>query len=245
MSDLTSLSNTHCLALDVTSKFSIQQAVEFVTAHTNGRGLDILINNSGQQYVRPMMDMVEEEARKMFDVNFWGVFAVTQAFVDMLILAKGAIVNMASISGYWYTPYMALAIFGETLRLELQPFGVRVISVITGAVDTNIMKNSSVPKLPTTSRYYTAEKQIIDLALGNDNDGVKRMSAEEFAGKVAGDVIGGANGKIWRGRYSSIARLFNVLMPTGVLVSLSSSSGPFICSLMGFVGWDIVEGSGS
>ncbi|KAF3397458.1 NADPH-dependent 1-acyldihydroxyacetone phosphate reductase [Talaromyces pinophilus] len=230
MSDLTSLSNTHCLALDVTSKSSIQQAVEFVTAHTNGRGLDILINNSGQQYVRPMMDVVEEEARKMFDVNFWGVFAVTQAFVDMLILAKGAIVNMASISGYWYTPYMAvynaskaaLAIFGETLRLELQPFGVRVISVITGAVDTNIMKNSSVPKLPTTSCYYAAEKQIIDLALGNDNDGVKRMSAEEFAGKVAGDVIGGANGKIWRGGYSSIARLFNVLMPTGVLDGILS-----------------------
>lgn len=109
MSDLTSLSNTHCLALDVTSKSSIQRAVEFVVAHTNDRGLDILINNSGQQYVRPMMDMVEEDARKMFDVNFWGVFAVTQAFVDMVILAKGTIVNMASISGYWYTPYMSMA----------------------------------------------------------------------------------------------------------------------------------------
>lgn len=87
------------------------------------------------------------------------------------------------------------------------------------------MKNSSVPNLPTTSRYRAAEKQIIDLAVGNDNDGVKRMSAEEFAENVAGDVIGGANGKIWRGGYSSIARVFNVLMPTGVLVSLSSSLG--------------------
>lgn len=71
------------------------------------------------------------------------------------------------------------------------------------------------------------------------------MAAEEFAEKVADDVIGGANGKIWRGGYSSIARLFNILMPTGVLVSLSSSSGPFIFSLMVSVGWDIVEGSGS
>lgn len=116
----------------------------------------------------------------------------------------------------------ALAIFGETLRLELQPFGVRVVTVITGAVDTNIMRNSSVPKLPDTSRYLPAEKQIVDLAVGNDNDGVKRMSAAEFAEKVANDVIGGANGKIWRGGYSSIARVFNVLMPTGVLVSGSS-----------------------
>lgn len=87
------------------------------------------------------------------------------------------------------------------------------------------MKNSSVPELSTTSRYYAAEKQIIDLAVGNDNDGVKRMSAEEFAEKVASDVIGGANGKIWRGSYLSIARVFNVLVPAGVLVSLSSSLG--------------------
>lgn len=81
------------------------------------------------------------------------------------------------------------------------------------------MKNSSVPKLPTTSRYHAAEKQIVDLAVGNDNDGVKRMSVEEFAEKVAGDVISGANGKIWRGRYSSIVRVFTVLIPTWVLVS--------------------------
>lgn len=120
MKGLTSLPNTHCLALDVTSKPSIQQAVEFVAAHTSGRGLDILINNSGQQYVRPMMDIVEEEARKMFDVNFWGVFAVTQAFADMIISAKGAVVNVASISGYWYTPYMsALLTSLSFLRLIL------------------------------------------------------------------------------------------------------------------------------
>jgi hypothetical protein len=99
------------------------------------------------------------------------------------------------------------------------------MSVITGAVDTNIMKNSSIPKLPTPSRYHAAEKQIIDLVVDNDIDGVKRMPAEEFAEKVAGDVIGGANGKIWTGGYSSIARVFNVLMPTGVLVSLLSSPG--------------------
>lgn len=111
MTDLASLPNTHCLTLDVTSKSSILQAVEFVATHTNGLGLDVLINNSGQQYVRPMMDMAEEDARKMFDVNFWGVFAVTQAFVDMIISAKGAVVNVASISGYWHTPYMSSPLF--------------------------------------------------------------------------------------------------------------------------------------
>ncbi|OKL59990.1 hypothetical protein UA08_04784 [Talaromyces atroroseus] len=225
MSDLGALPNIHLLALDVTSKTSIQEAVKSVAALTDGRGLDILVNNSGQQYTMPMTDIVEEEARRMFDVNFWGVFAVTQAFVDMVIAVKGVIVNMASISGYWYTPYMtvynaskaALVMFGETLRLELSPFGVRVVSVIAGAVDTNIMRNSPVPELPESSRYFAARKQIIDLAAGADNDGLKRMSVKAFAEKVVNDVLQGANGRIWRGEYSSIVRLSNVMMPTAVL----------------------------
>lgn len=108
MSGLGDVPNIHLLQLDVTSQTSIQEAVKSVAARTDGRGLDILVNNSGQQVVMPMTDIAEEEARRVFDVNFWGVFAVTQAFVDMVITARGAIVNLASISGYWYTPYMCM-----------------------------------------------------------------------------------------------------------------------------------------
>lgn len=114
----------------------------------------------------------------------------------------------------------ALTMFSETLRLELAPLGVRVVSVITGAVDTNIMRNSSMPMLPPSSRYLAAKKQIIDLAMGAAEDGVQRMATEAFAEKVVGDVLGGANGKIWRGEYASTVRVSSVLMPMGVLVSL-------------------------
>lgn len=110
----------------------------------------------------------------------------------------------------------------ETVRLELNPFGVRVVSVITGAVDTNIMRNSAMPKLPSSSRYLAAEKQITDLAVGDGEDGMQRMAAETFAEKVVSDVLGGANGKIWRGTYSSTVRLSSILMPTGALVCLSN-----------------------
>lgn len=111
MSSLASIENIELLPLDVTSQSSIQDALAHVKTRTNDRGLDILVNNSGQQYVRPMMDMVEDEARRMFDVNFWGVFAVTQAFAEMIIQAKGAVVNIASVSGYWHTPYMCMVFF--------------------------------------------------------------------------------------------------------------------------------------
>jgi 1-acylglycerone phosphate reductase len=115
--DLGTIPNIHLLPLDVTSKTSIQEAVKSVAAQTGGRGLDILVNNSGQQIIMPMADIAEEEARRMFDVNFWGVFALTQAFLDMVIAAKGVIVNMASISGYWYTPYMCMFYLRPTYLL--------------------------------------------------------------------------------------------------------------------------------
>lgn len=86
------------------------------------------------------------------------------------------------------------------------------------------MRNSAVPNLPSSSRYIAAKNQIIDLATGAAEDGVQRMATETFAEKVVGDVLGGANGKIWRGAYSSATRVSFLLMPMGVLVcSLSLS----------------------
>jgi len=56
MSSLQGLPNVTLLSLDVTSSSSIAQAVEKVAAHQNGR-LDYLINNSGSQYVMPILDV--------------------------------------------------------------------------------------------------------------------------------------------------------------------------------------------
>ena len=62
-------------------------------------GLDVLVNNSGRGYVIPALDADMEEARKVFDVNFWGVLAVTQAFSPLLLEAKGTILNIGSVVG--------------------------------------------------------------------------------------------------------------------------------------------------
>lgn len=104
MSDLKSLKNVTLLCLDVTSSKSIQTALEEVTKITEG-SLHYLVNNSGVSYVMPTLDTDIEEARKMFDVNLWGVLAMTQAFHELLCKAKGCVVNMGSITGFLNTPY--------------------------------------------------------------------------------------------------------------------------------------------
>ncbi|KAJ5108881.1 hypothetical protein N7456_005556 [Penicillium angulare] len=231
MTELQYMPNIKLLELDVTSSIDIQSVLKVVQEETGGK-LDVLINNSGQQHVVPMLEMTPEFARKLFDVNFWGVFDMIQAFTPCLAAAKGTIVNVSSICSYLHTPFMsvynaskaAITMFGETLRLEMMPLGIRVLTVITGAVETNIMKNGSVPSLDPLLPYHKAQQQIARLASGDDS--VTRMKREEFAEKVIEDMLRGRNGKVWRGASASVTQFASLFMPVTVLDSvLSKNSG--------------------
>ena len=105
ISALEKLPNVTLLTLDVTSPSSIAAAVAAVQAQTGGT-LDYLVNNSGGGFIMPVLDTDMEETRRMFEVNLFGVLAVTQAFAPLLIAAKGTIVNNSSIGGCLYPPYM-------------------------------------------------------------------------------------------------------------------------------------------
>ena len=127
------------LQLDVTSSSSISAAaseVERVTAGT----LSLLINNAGYGYMMPLMDADIEQVKRNFDVNVFGLLAVTQAFFPMLRAASppGTLVNQASIAGLpgvsqpfigTYSANKTTVIdLSNTLRVELAPFGIKVSS---------------------------------------------------------------------------------------------------------------------
>lgn len=94
--DLSELSNVEILELDVTIPQTIAQCKETVARRTGGK-LDVLINNAGVETQSPLLDVDIEEAKRLYDVNVWGVLAVTQAFAPLLIEAKGVIANQSSI----------------------------------------------------------------------------------------------------------------------------------------------------
>jgi 1-acylglycerone phosphate reductase len=89
------LDNVDVLTLEVTSTESVQQAAQIVAKATNGT-LDVLINNAARDFVVPLLDVSLDEAKKLYDVNVWGILATTQAFAPMLIKAKGTVCNMTS-----------------------------------------------------------------------------------------------------------------------------------------------------
>jgi NAD(P)-dependent dehydrogenase (short-subunit alcohol dehydrogenase family) len=88
-------------------------------------------------YTTTLLDTDLNTARKMFNVNVFGPLELIQACAPMLIAAKGQIVNIGSIAGILQIPYQGMYnaskatmhVMTENLRLEMAPFGVRVVLV--------------------------------------------------------------------------------------------------------------------
>jgi 1-acylglycerone phosphate reductase len=92
------------------------------------------------------VETTRDEAFKMFDVNFLGILEMNEIFADLVIMSKGKIVFTGSVSGYTPHPSQsvycaskaAVELFARTLRIEMKPFGVRVVFVNTAAVNTGM-----------------------------------------------------------------------------------------------------------
>lgn len=94
-------------------------------------------SDSNKGYKSAILDVDCNDARRVLDTNLWGVIEVTQAFMPMLLITKGTVVNIGSISGK--IPLLFQGIYGmskaaldhlsKQMRLELRPLGIEVIHV--------------------------------------------------------------------------------------------------------------------
>lgn len=106
--------------------------------------------------------------------------------------------------------------YDETLRLELSPLNVKVLTVVTGAIATNIQTNAPRPKLPLGTNYRNAEGYLDKLRMGKLDFTV--TNPDVFAQKVVGDVLSGAIGRVHRGANSSVTHWASHFMPTWLMV---------------------------
>jgi NAD(P)-dependent dehydrogenase (short-subunit alcohol dehydrogenase family) len=136
--------------IDVTDVKGIAGAVKAVEEAVGEAGLYGLVNNAGIAVAAPMefipMDRFEEQMR----VNVTGQVAVTQAFMPLIRKAKGRIVNIGSDNGKLTMPFNgaycmskhAMESFSDALRIELKPFGIQVVLIEPGSIDTPIWEKS-------------------------------------------------------------------------------------------------------
>ena len=142
--------NVTMLTADVTDDHSVEQAVATVLDR-EGR-LDIVLNNAGMGIAGPVENTSIEEATRQLEVNFFGAFRVSRAALPaMRSQHSGYIINIGSIGGLMAIPYQAmysaskfaLEGFSEALRMEVRPFGIRVVIIEPGDHKTALTKTAS------------------------------------------------------------------------------------------------------
>jgi NAD(P)-dependent dehydrogenase (short-subunit alcohol dehydrogenase family) len=140
------------LRFDVTDAEAVHKAAAQVKSATGEDGLCGLVNNAGVSNPGPLSALPPEIIRQHLEVNVLGVVHAVQAFLPLLRRAKGAswppgrIVNISSVSGRLAYPFMgayaaskhALEALSDSLRRELLIYGVDVIVIQPGAIDTPI-----------------------------------------------------------------------------------------------------------
>lgn len=213
-----------------TLELDIRSATSIAACTAKIPSLDILVNNAGTSYSMPLSDVDLDEARKMFDVNVWAQIAITQAFLPLLLNSKGMIVNNTSVVGALPGPFQsvynaskaAMSMLSDCQRLELAPFGIRVIDLKTGAVATNMIENQKAQtptSLPKGSIYATA-KEAVEATMRHDKMVNVGMPRDQWAKEIVGDLLR-ANPPpvIWRGTNARMGRIATV-MPHGTMDSM-------------------------
>lgn len=132
--------------LDVRVQAEIDAVVAAIGAEVGNVGLAGLVNNAGVAVGGPIEFLPVEQVRRQFEVNVFGLLAVTQACLPLLRTARGRIINMGSIAGRSVSPFVvpycmskfAVEALTDGLRLELADAGIHVAVVEPGAVKTPI-----------------------------------------------------------------------------------------------------------
>ncbi|KIW06224.1 uncharacterized protein PV09_02700 [Verruconis gallopava] len=189
------------LSLDVDDPASIAQLKVDVTRITDGK-LDILVNNAGRNYTVPALDIDFAEVEQTFRTNVFGVMRMCQAFAPLLIEARGTIVQIGSVAAIM--PYVfgsvynaskaALHQYSNTLRVELAPFGVKVVTIVTGGVKSNIANIDRV--LPEDSYYLPIAKEYARRVKHSQEMGIPN---EQYAKYVVPKVLKNRSRQIWGG----------------------------------------------
>ena len=141
------------LGLDVTNEKSISKAIEKII-NEQGR-IDILVNNAGYSLLGPLEELQIDEIKEEFETNFFGVIRLIQSVLPTMRKQRyGRIINISSVAGRIGFPLSSAYVSSkftlegltESLRYEVQNFGIHAILIEPGVIKTNFAINLRVGK---------------------------------------------------------------------------------------------------
>ncbi len=153
------------IQLDVSDSDAIKKAFEILMEKTQGR-LDVLINNAGYGQAGALEDLPIAVIKEQFDTNVFGLMELTQRAIPVMRRqGHGRIINISSILGLISLPFRgaynaskyAVEGLSDTLRLELKPSGIQVISVQPGPIESqfrNTVVDKSLTKVDISASHF-------------------------------------------------------------------------------------------
>ncbi len=183
MSDLAGL-GAKPLRMDISKEEEIKAAVNTILGECDG--VDVLVNSAGFGLYGPIEDIGMDEARYQFEVNVFGPARLTQLLLPaMRKKGSGTIVNITSmggkiytlLGGYYHATKHALEGWSDCLRLELAPFGIKVVIVEPGLIETAfgdvlvdglIKRSGSGAYAELTQAVATSTKSVYGQGRGTD-----------------------------------------------------------------------------
>lgn len=181
--DLAALGDALALKLDVTDPAQVDVAIA-ATKEKFGH-IDVLVNNAGIGYFAAVEESEEEEVRKMFEINVFGLGRMIHAALPgMRERRKGFVVNISSIGGlcsapsvgYYNATKFAVEGLSESLWQEVEPLGIKVMVVEPSGFRTDWAGRSA----------NESKRQIDDYA---ETAGAWRKQVRAISGKQLGDPV--------------------------------------------------------
>lgn len=178
------------LSLDVTKPADIETAV--AKAHKHFGRIDVLVNNAGIGYFGAIEESEDEEIRKMFEINFFGLANMTKAVLPIMRKQRsGHILNIASIAGlvgypavgYYNATKFAVDGFSESLSKETAPLGIKVTVISPSGFRTD-----------WAGRSANTSKVVIDDYTATA--GANKDSIRGYSGSQPGDPLRAAQAMI-------------------------------------------------
>jgi len=190
-----------CFQLDYTSEKSIDQALQEILKQTSG-SLSAIFNNGAFALPGALEDIPSNGMKEIFEANFFGWhYLIKKVLPVMRAQGFGRIIQCSSILGFitlaYRGPYnstkWALEAYSDTLRLELEGTGIKIISIRPGPINTLIRKNSIINfnkwvdwKNSKLKKLY--EEKLIP-SLVNDNENNQFNNFFELQGEDVAKVV--------------------------------------------------------
>ena len=138
------------IPFDVGSEASVREGIAAAAPHLDGRRLVGVVNSAGIAVAGPLELLPDEELRRQFDVNVFGLMSVTRQLIGRLRESGGRIVQLGSVGGRLAVPFngaysgskFAVRALSDALRVELAPHGIHVALVEPGPIATSIWQTS-------------------------------------------------------------------------------------------------------